>query len=112
MDIEYMENRKVKITLEDYIKERIDDFKDDVEGTATTPADKRLFVINEYSPRLSKEKHENFHSIVAKLLFVSKRARLDHFSMYPGIMKHRTGLEEAFETIKIPSRHNGSTPNN
>ena len=77
MDIEFMEIGKVKITLEDYIKECINDFKDDVEGTATTPADKGLFVINEHSPKLSKEKHENFHSIVAKLLFVSKRARLD-----------------------------------
>ena len=62
----------MKITLEDYIKEFINDFKDDVEGTATTPADKGLFKINECSSKLSKEKHENFHSIVAKLLFVSK----------------------------------------
>jgi len=48
----------MKITLENYIKECIKDFKDDVEGTATTPADKGLFEINECSPKLSKEKHE------------------------------------------------------
>jgi len=54
MDIEFIENGKVKITLEDYIKDCINDVKDDVEGTATTPADKGWFEINECSPKLSK----------------------------------------------------------
>ncbi len=77
MDIDFIENGKVKITVEDYIKKIINDFKDDVEGTAETPTDKEMLEINECSPKLSKEKYENFHRIIAKSLFESKRARLD-----------------------------------
>jgi len=64
MDIEFIENSKVKITLEDYIIECINDFKDDVEGTATTPADKGLFETNECSPKLSKENMRTFTALL------------------------------------------------
>jgi hypothetical protein len=44
---------------------------------ATTPAKKDLFVVNDKLPLLTKEKADRFHSVVAKLLYISKRGRVD-----------------------------------
>jgi len=44
---------------------------------APTPAKKDLFTVDDGSDQLDKQQGENFHSIVAKLLYVSKRARTD-----------------------------------
>jgi hypothetical protein len=43
----------------------------------STPAKKNLFDINEDSEVLVNSRREIFHSVVAKLLFVSKQGRLD-----------------------------------
>jgi hypothetical protein len=52
-------------------------FDNDISKYASTPATKELFEINDASPKLSKLQADNFHHIVAKLLYVSKRARID-----------------------------------
>ena len=75
--------------MQDYIQEAIDDFGEDVSSGAKTPAANSLFEVNPDSEDLSKDKADTFHSIVAKLLFVCIRARLD------------TGLAIAFLTTRI-----------
>ena len=75
--------------MQDYIQEAIDDFGEDVSSGAKTPATNSLFEVNPDSEDLSKDKADTFHSIVAKLLFVCIRARLD------------TGLAIAFLTTRI-----------
>ena len=45
--------------------------------TATTPAKKDLFEIDDDSAALDSERADVFHSITAKLLFTSQRARID-----------------------------------
>jgi hypothetical protein len=77
MDISFHDDGTVTIKMEDYIKEALADFEDDITRTATTPAKKCLYEIDETSEPLTPAQQENFHSIVAKLLYVSKRARLD-----------------------------------
>ena len=42
-----------------------------------TPARKDLFNVDEEAPSLGKERADIFHSIVAKLLYVSTRGRMD-----------------------------------
>ena len=42
-----------------------------------TPASEDLFVLDETSPELSKDAKEHFHSLTAKLLYLSKRTRPD-----------------------------------
>jgi hypothetical protein len=42
-----------------------------------TPALNNLFVVNEDCEKLSEAVSANFHTIVAKTLYVTKRARLD-----------------------------------
>ena len=43
----------------------------------TSPAQKHLMDVNEDADILDKEKKELFHSIIAKLLWIMKRARPD-----------------------------------
>jgi hypothetical protein len=64
--------------LKDYIKEAIADFGESITRSATTPAKKNLFQIDEESGPLTNREKKTFHSIAAKLLcYVSKRGRLD-----------------------------------
>ena len=65
------------VSMKRYIEEAIDEYQNDVTRIATTPAKKNLFYIDPESPRLDTEQADHFHSIVAKLLYVSKRARPD-----------------------------------
>jgi hypothetical protein len=63
--------------MKDYIKEAIAHFGEDITRSATTPAKRNLFEIKENSVPLTDANREIFHSVVAKLLYVSKRGRLD-----------------------------------
>ena len=81
MKIEFIED-KVKILMDDYIQECIDDFGEKIHCSAKTPATRDLMeVVSEEEEvnekYLDQDKVAKFHSIVAKLLYISKRARLD-----------------------------------
>jgi KUP system potassium uptake protein len=77
MKITYLENGTAQILTSEYIKEAIVDFGEKLKGSATSPARRDLFEINEESKELGSGKRETFHSVVAKLLYVAKRGRLD-----------------------------------
>jgi hypothetical protein len=77
MDITYGEDGTATILMKDYIREAISDFGDDVSSKAASPAGRGLFDVDEDSPDLDSDKREIFHSITAKLLYVSQRARSD-----------------------------------
>jgi hypothetical protein len=89
MDIEFLKNGRLKILMKGYIEEAIEDFGEDLSRSASSPASKGLFDINQDSPRLCQEKSDRFHSIVAKLLYVCLRSRLD------------TSLAVAFLTTRV-----------
>jgi hypothetical protein len=46
-------------------------------GTKSSAAPKDLFCVDSDSPKLEQKKSKFFHSIVAKILFATKRARPD-----------------------------------
>jgi hypothetical protein len=77
MNITFLPNKTVRINMVDYITEAILDLGDDVSMSATTPALKNLFEIHEDAAPLAQPKSDLFHSIVAKLLYVTKRGRPD-----------------------------------
>jgi hypothetical protein len=89
MDIAFLPKQRLAILMQGYIKEAIEDFGDDVSRPASSPAVKSLFAIDKKSPRLCQEKSERFHSIVAKLLYICLRSRLD------------TSLAVAFLTTRV-----------
>ena len=62
--------------MQEYAEENILAFGEEITAKAPTPAKSKLFVVNE-SELLNEDKSERFHYIVAKLLYVSKRARVD-----------------------------------
>ena len=77
MDIDFIGNAKVEIAMRSYVLECIEPYGLKKNETAVTPARNDLFDINEDSPKLPFDEAELLHSIVAKLLYVSNRARPD-----------------------------------
>ena len=77
MKIRYTEERTAIITMKDYLKEAITGSGLDITKTASTPANGNLFKIDDKSPLLDSGRAEIFHSVVAKLLYVALRARVD-----------------------------------
>lgn len=64
--------------MSDYLTEAIDKSGLSINKTAgRTPANKDFFDVDDGSPRLPKPSGDMFHSIVAKLLYVSVRATMD-----------------------------------
>jgi hypothetical protein len=77
MDIKYCKNGEVQIIMDTYLGEAIVEFPEDSTATASTPAATYLFEVNDDCTNLSEPKRKILHSITAKLLFVTKRARPD-----------------------------------
>ena len=77
MDTDFIGNSKVTIKMEPYIVECIEPYDLGKSKTAVTPAKNDLFSINEHSLKLAEDEAELLHSVVAKLLYISNRARPD-----------------------------------
>lgn len=77
MDIDYSSSGEVKISMIGHIKEALNDFPEACNLLARTPAADHLFQVNEQEVLLPETKRQCFHKIVAKLLFITNRARPD-----------------------------------
>ena len=77
MKITFNKDKTVTIDMSDYIKEAIIDFGEDVSKSATSPATKSLFDVDDTAPVLEKVKADCFHRVAAKLLYICKRGRPD-----------------------------------
>jgi hypothetical protein len=75
MKIDYSNTGKVMFSMQEYIKNLLEECPDELlkAGTATTPAANHTSNINPNATKLDKEKAEIFHHLVAKLLYLSKR---------------------------------------
>ena len=71
------ENKTVEIEMTDQLQEAIDMLGEDIDKTVVSPALKNLFIVREEAVRLDIGKSKTSHSVVAKLLFIMKRARPD-----------------------------------
>ena len=78
MTFDFSEKGKVQVDMSDYIESMVNDFSVDFTEAdkAATPAAEDLFNVDE-SELLDKKRKEEFHTFVAKSLFVCKRARPD-----------------------------------
>ena len=71
---------KIEIDMTKQLKEVIDVFEacgDVAPGGVTSCAAAHLFEVREDAEQLNEEKSEIYHSLVAKLLYIMKRARPD-----------------------------------
>ena len=66
----------VSLNTKDYIQEVVDDFGEDVSQMELTPAARWLFAVSD-DRKLKGEQVETFSSLVAKLLWVCQRGRMD-----------------------------------
>jgi hypothetical protein len=74
MTFDYSKKKEVKITMEGYVDELLKSY--DVQGVAATPALEHLFKVRD-SPELSHKGREEFHSKLAKIMYLAKRVRPD-----------------------------------
>lgn len=77
MRIKYKNNGTAEVSMRDYLQEVITELEMDIKKTVATLAQMNLFNVNPDAKRLGKHKAEVFHSVVAKLLYVSKCVRMD-----------------------------------
>ncbi len=101
MNIELNGDGTVTLDMSEYVSEAIEDFQEEIQHEATTPAKKSLFEIDESSPKLNTAKHDNFHSIVAKLLYISKRARPDILLLVAFLCMRATKSTEQEDWTKL-----------
>lgn len=77
MQIRYTGEGTAIITMRQYLEEALAECGMDITRIAATPAKRTLFDEDKKSSRLEKADAEIFHSVSAKLLYVSLRARVD-----------------------------------
>ena len=77
MNIKYTKERTAVITMKEYLREAIAESGLEVTKSVVTPANRELFEVDEGATLLTKLETERFHSVTAKLLYVSLRARPD-----------------------------------
>ncbi len=79
IDLDYSEKKKLKVSMIKYIDKIFKGFSEDIGTPAADPASKHLFQVRENGEAqyLSEEKAQEFHTVVAQLLFLCNRARRD-----------------------------------
>jgi hypothetical protein len=77
MTIDYSTLGKVRITMLKYIRDMFKEMPEEWTGQAATPAANHLFEVNPEAEQLDEDTAQTFHRLVAKLLFICKRARPD-----------------------------------
>jgi predicted Rdx family selenoprotein len=75
MKLDFSQEDKVIIRMQAFVQELLSKAPEDMGEIASSPAAGHLFLVNDQNPELlDKETADLFHTIVAKLLFLSKRA--------------------------------------
>lgn len=80
MKIKVRDDKKIEISMEDQQLEAIalmENTGEKVKASMTTPAAKHLYMCNDNEKLLDEKRSEIFHSIAAKILFITKRVRPD-----------------------------------
>ena len=77
MILDYGEKGSVKLDMQYYVANMIEQYKHPIDKKYKSPASENIFKINTKSEKLLKEGKEEFHTTVARALFVSKHARPD-----------------------------------
>jgi hypothetical protein len=77
MNIRYTAEQTVVIKMKSYLEDAILESGMEITRSVVTPANRYLFDVDETYPLLDKVEADCFHSVVAKLLYVSLRARMD-----------------------------------
>ena len=77
MKLDYSIPEKLRVDMQDYIKELITTFPEKLSENIICPWKTRLFNINDETKSLDKHRKDIFHTHVMKWMFLAKRARPD-----------------------------------
>lgn len=78
MKIDFSNPGKVIFSMESYVEQVLAECPHGLgHGPASTPAAAHLFDVDVTAKKLTNEAKDNFHHIVAQLLYLSKRSRPD-----------------------------------
>jgi hypothetical protein len=77
MTLDFSTDKGCIVRMDDYVESVLDEALVDMDGEAETPAAEHLFMVRETAPKVTKEVRELFRSLTARLLFLSKWARLE-----------------------------------
>ena len=77
MTIDWTTEGNVVFTMYDYLEDILAETPLDFDGEDVTPAISELFFVNETHQKLDATTADLFHRIVARFLYVAKRARHD-----------------------------------
>lgn len=77
MEFVFKDDKTVSIDMSSYLHECFKDFGEKLGVNAPSPAGRNLFLIDKTAAPLERSKSELFHSLVAKLLYISQRGRPD-----------------------------------
>jgi hypothetical protein len=79
MTLDFSDDGKVKIIMDDYLQKVFDSLPNDgsYDGTAPSPAASNLFNVRANAPALNQSDKDFFRSTVARLIFLTMRARPD-----------------------------------
>jgi len=75
MIFDFTQTKKCKVLMTGFVEDLLS--ITNIEGTANTPAASNLFKVNKNSKPLDTQSKKQFHSMTAKLLYLSKRIRPD-----------------------------------
>ena len=77
MTLDFRTQDKMKVSMYKFIEDMLNEIPNDMKGVAATPAVDHLFKVNDAPIYLDKDRASTFHHLVAKCLFLCKRARPD-----------------------------------
>jgi hypothetical protein len=78
MTIDFSNVGKVVFRMDDYVQDILEGAQEDMDGNTVDPAADHLFMVNQDNlSKLGQDDANYFHTMVAKMLFLSKRARPD-----------------------------------
>ena len=79
MELDFSNVGTVQIKMPKYVDEMIESFphSKELQREVVSPASEHLYLINEKGTKIDSERADTFHTIVAKGLFLTKRARPD-----------------------------------
>ena len=79
MVLDYSEPDSVKIDMIDYVKKMLQEFEEiqKIGAPSKVPWTDQMFVVDDNSPKLDPKRAEQFHTFVAKALFLCARSRPD-----------------------------------
>jgi hypothetical protein len=80
--------------MPDYINGILDEVPNDMQGTAVTPTAANLFMVRDDIEKLDDKHAETYHHLMAKLLYLCKRAHPDLQTVVSFLMMQVTQPDE------------------